>query len=280
MIQRILTGLVLAPLALLIIVKAPPWLFVLVLLAVIERCLYEYFRIVRSAGFKTVPVIGYVAAGALCLALGVVVYRPESEAASPLIFAVIALSFALPMLLGLWRPAEPRHYLAAATSTIFGIFYIGLSLSLLVPLRFADGEYGGHRNLTALLFLVVWADDLFAFGVGRWIGRTPLIPRISPKKTVEGSLAGLAGSILVGYAFAQVFWQTVPRKEVILMSALIAVVGQVGDLVESALKRAGEVKDSGTLLPGHGGLLDRMDSLIPAVPAVMLALVLAPSWHL
>ncbi|MGD0697301.1 MAG: phosphatidate cytidylyltransferase [Terriglobia bacterium] len=276
MTQRVLTGLVLAPLALLIIVKAPPWLFVLVLLAVIERCLYEYFRIVRSAGFKTVPVIGYVAAGALCVAPGVVVYRPESQ--ETIFLVVIPLSFALPMLLGLWWPSEPRHYLAATTSTIFGIFYIGFSLSLLVLLRFATGDYDGRT--TVLLFLVVWADDLFAFAVGRWIGRAPLIPRISPKKTVAGSLAGLAGSILVGYAFARVFWQTVPTKDVILLTALIAVVGQVGDLVESALKRAGEVKDSGNLLPGHGGLLDRMDSLIPAVPAVMLALVLAPSWHL
>lgn len=270
MIQRILTGLVLAPLALLIIIKAPPWLFLLVLLAVIERSLYEYFRIVRQAGFKTVPVIGYVAAGAICLALSAMIYRPVFDAR--ILFTVLALSFVMPLLLGLQWPAEPRQYLPATASTILGIFYIGFCLSLLVPLRFVGGA--DHLNLTVLMFLVVWADDLFAFAVGRWIGRTPLMPRISPKKTVEGSLGGLAGSLVVGYLFARWFWQTAPWKEVILISALVAVAGQAGDLVESALKRAGEVKDSGTLLPGHGGLLDRIDSLILAVPTVALVLML------
>jgi len=270
MIQRILTGLVLAPLALLVIVKAPPWLFLLVLVAVIERSLYEYFCIVRQAGFQTVPVIGYVAAGAICLAASGMIHWPLFG--DRLLFTALALSFILPLLLGLQWPAEPRQYLPATASTIFGIFYIGFCLSLLVPLRFAGG--GEYLNLVVLMFLVVWADDLFAFAVGRWIGRTPLMPRISPKKTVEGSLGGLAGSLVVGYLFARLFWQTASWKEVILISALVAVAGQAGDLVESALKRAGEVKDSGTLLPGHGGLLDRMDSLILTVPTVALVVAL------
>jgi phosphatidate cytidylyltransferase len=154
-------------------------------------------------------------------------------------------------------------------ATLFGTLYIGFTLSWLLPMRFSTPP--GGRNLTLLLFLVIWSGDIFALLVGRSFGRTPLAPRISPKKTVEGSMGGLIGSLVIGWAFAHWFWQTEPLKTVILFIVLIAVVGQAGDLLESGLKRACEVKDSGTLLPGHGGLLDRIDSLMLAVPALWIA---------
>jgi phosphatidate cytidylyltransferase len=268
--KRILTGLVMAPLAFLVVGWSPQWLFLLVLLAFVERGLYEYFLISRQAGFKTVPVVGYVAAGALCLAQAAEIYWPETRGIA--VLAVIVLSLLLTLTIGLWRPSDPRQYLSATGSTIFGIIYIGFMLSWLVPLRFANPREG--RKLTLLMFLVVCSSDIFAYSFGRSVGRTPLIPRISPKKTLEGSLAGFAGSLAVGWGFGHWFWQTAPVKRVILLSAVVAVAGQVGDLVESALKRAGEVKDSGTLLPGHGGVLDRIYSLILAAPAMWAAVAL------
>jgi phosphatidate cytidylyltransferase len=121
---------------------------------------------------------------------------------------------------------------------------------------------------------VNWAGDALALLIGRTMGRHFFVPTISPRKTVEGSIAGLAGSVMVGWLCWLWFWRTEELKTVILLSVVASVVGQIGDLVESALKRAGRLKDSGSLLPGHGGLLDRIDSLVFAVPAVWLVLEL------
>jgi len=126
--------------------------------------------------------------------------------------------------------------------------------------------------LLFFLFLVIWAGDICAYLVGRSMGRIPFFARISPRKTWEGSLAGLAGSLLAAWAFTHWFWKPDNVKIVMLIAAWIAVAGQVGDLVESAIKRGANQKDSGTLLPGHGGFLDRIDSLLFAAPALWLAL--------
>ena len=125
-----------------------------------------------------------------------------------------------------------------------------------------------------LLFLVIWADDTFAYLVGHTMGRKVLFPSISPKKTLEGSVAGLVGSLLVAWGFARLFWQTASLKTVILLAGLVALFGQIGDLAESAMKRGANLKDSGSVLPGHGGLLDRVDSLLFGAPVLWLALAI------
>jgi len=267
---RILTGLIMAPVAFWVVGWAPWWVFLLVLLALMEGGLYEYYLISQHAGFRSVPAIGYFASAALCLAQAADLQWPKLLGTA--VPATLISSFLLTLLVALRWPVEPRHYLSATVSTFFGIFYLGFMLSLLVPLRFSATVDG--RHLTMLLVLVVSFGDIFAYFVGKWIGRTPLIPRISPGKTVEGSVAGFIGSVVVGAVFARFFWQTDSVKKVMLWAGLIAVAGQVGDLVESAMKRAGELKDSGTLLPGHGGLLDRIDSLILAVPVLWIAVAL------
>ncbi|HEV2350472.1 MAG TPA: phosphatidate cytidylyltransferase [Terriglobia bacterium] len=266
MLNRILTALVMAPLAFWIIGWAPEWLFLLVLLATVERGLYEFYSLSGHAGFKTVPVIGYVAGGGLCLAQAAEIRWPGTLGSYVLLALVLAVL--LTLTIGLRWPSEPKHFLSATAATIFGVFYIGFTLSWLVPLRFSVSA--GGRNPALFLFLVIIFGDIFALFVGRAVGRTPLCPQISPKKTVEGAMGGLLGSLMVAWVFAHWFWQTEPMKNVILYAGVIAVMGQVGDLAESAIKRAGDVKDSGTLLPGHGGLLDRIDSLVLAVPALWM----------
>jgi phosphatidate cytidylyltransferase len=145
-----------------------------------------------------------------------------------------------------------------------------------MPLRFSEHKlaWATGRELVFLVFLVIWAGDIFAYLGGRAVGRTPLFPRVSPKKTAEGAVAGFAGSLLVAWVLVRWFWQTADLKTVMLWAAMIALAGQVGDLVESALKRGADLKDSGSILPGHGGLLDRIDSLLFGVPALWLALTL------
>ncbi len=268
---RILTGLPLALLVASLLWWGPVWLFVLVLLATVEIGLHEFFGISRQAGFKGFPVVGYVAGGVLCLAQAAELRRPGD-----LGLVVIALAFLFILWLALLRTPDLKQYLGAVSTTIFGILYVAFTLSCLVPLRFAghDPAWATGRELVFLLFLVIWAGDVFAFLGGRLMGRTLLFPRVSPKKTVEGAVAGLAGSLLVGWVFTRWFWQTADLKTVMLWSGLVALAGQVGDLVESALKRGADLKDSGTLLPGHGGLLDRIDSLLFGAPALWLAVAL------
>jgi len=285
MLRRALTALLLIPPVIYLIGWSPKWLFLLALVVTVELGLYEFFSLSRQAGLKAFPVVGYVAGGALCLAQALDLRRPAASVFLLLVLVVLLIpSLAL-------RRLDLKEYLGATAATVFGAVYVGVLLSCLVPLRFSDPAMGrawfvrpgvsDHATGTKLmlfLFLVIWVGDTCAYLLGRAVGRTLLFPRVSPRKTVEGAAAGLAGSVLIAWAFAHWFWQTADLKTVILLAGLIAVAGQVGDLVESALKRCANLKDSGALLPGHGGLLDRVDSLLFGAPALWLALALKDSW--
>jgi phosphatidate cytidylyltransferase len=149
----------------------------------------------------------------------------------------------------------------------------GISSSALLlvafPLSFAVRMHGlGKPGPWLLLFALVitWVGDTVAYFVGRAIGKHPLAPHLSPKKTWEGSIAGFLGSLLIGAAFGP--WLMAPLPHLLAMAAVGNVAGQAGDLLESAYKRSAGVKDSGGLLPGHGGVLDRIDALILAIPVV------------
>jgi len=275
---RALTALVLIPPVTYLIGWAPEWLFLLVLIAVVERSLYEFVLINRQAGFRCLPGVAYVAGALLCLAQ---TSELRAQALGGLVVsAVLLVSILCILILALGRLEDLRLYPGTTASTLFAIVYIGLTLSFLVPLRFSPrfSSVGTGRDLTLLLFLVIWTDDIFAYLVGRRLGRTLLMPRVSPKKTLEGSLGGLAASLLAGWAFARWFWHPANLKAAMLLVVLVAVAGQVGDLAESALKRGADVKDSGTLLPGHGGLLDRVDSLLFGAPALWVALSIKDIW--
>lgn len=144
-----------------------------------------------------------------------------------------------------------------------GLLFVALPLSFVLRLHAIDPE--GPKLLLFALVLV-WVGDTLAYFVGRAIGRLPMARQISPKKTWEGAAANLLGSLLVAVLFAR--WMNVELRHLLVMAGLANVAGQVGDLLESAYKRSAGVKDSGALLPGHGGMLDRIDALILAVPVV------------
>jgi phosphatidate cytidylyltransferase len=116
--------------------------------------------------------------------------------------------------------------------------------------------------------LTTWAGDIGAYYVGSRLGRRPLAPRVSPKKTVEGALGGVAATVLIAALGSGWVWTRLPLATAVWVGGLLAVVGMVGDLAESAVKRAAGVKDSGALIPGHGGILDRLDSVIFCVPVL------------
>jgi phosphatidate cytidylyltransferase len=156
--------------------------------------------------------------------------------------------------------------------TIIGIIYVGLLLSFLVDLRLAAG-----RNWVFLTILVTFASDTLAYFTGRAFGRHLLAQRISPHKTWEGAITGVAGAIGASFIFT-ISWPLqlpIDYSQAVLLGVLISVFGQLGDLLESGLKRYTGVKDSGTLMPGHGGLLDRMDSIVIAGVVVYLYYIIA-----
>jgi len=163
-------------------------------------------------------------------------------------------------LIGLLSRRQKEGAFTTWAWTIAGILYVGWLLSYLVALRGLDGG----RNWIFLALFTTWASDTAAFFIGRKLGGHKLAPNISPGKTWEGTMGGIVGAIIMSILFFTstpfrlplVYWQ------VIGLSVLVSIFGQVGDLVESLLKRNMGVKDSGTLLPGHGGILDRMDSII------------------
>jgi len=288
MLKRTLTALLLIPPVVYLIGWSPEWLFLLAVLTAVVLALREYFALCRAMGYKVFPWVGFVAGGALCVVEALLPWQPSSYTVTPLFLAFLLLTPTLAL-----RPSTYlKDYLAATSVTIFGILYIGLSLSCLLPIRFAAHSIGregypwpgsglvrpyvGPEHIL-LLFAVIWAGDICAYFVGRSMGRIPFFPRISPRKTWEGALAGLAGSLLAAWALAHWFFKTPQVKTVILLAAWIAVAGQAGDLVESAIKRGANQKDSGSLLPGHGGFLDRIDSLLFAAPALWLSLFILGS---
>jgi phosphatidate cytidylyltransferase len=270
--RRILTGLPLALAVVYLIVQGREWLFVLAVLVTVEISLHEYFHISRQAGLGGWTWLGYVAAGLLCLGQladlhGIILSELH-------LFLLIVLGIPIA---GLAVVSDLKDYTRTLASTMLGVLYVGFAFSWIIPMRFT--EPGTGLRLTILLFAVVWAEDIFAYAIGRLAGRIPLAKAISPKKTVEGAVAGLAGGVLVAWAFSHWFWQTGDPKTVMLIGGVVALVGQGGDLVESALKRAANLKDSGAILPGHGGLLDRIDSLLFAVPTLWLIWNLKEFWH-
>lgn len=286
MLRRILTALILIPPVVYLIGWSPLWLFLVALVVTTVIGLHEFFGLSRQTGFRVFTVWGYVAGVALCVA-------PAADLRRPAVISLLVLGLVvlLTFLLGLGARLDLKDYLSACALTILGAVSIGFFLSTLIPLRFTEPAMGTKwleisaepssvtgRNLMLLLFLALWAGDILALFAGRSIGRTPFFQRISPRKTVEGAVAGLAGSLLVPWAFAHWFWQTADTKTVILLGGVVGLSGQVGDLVESSLKRGANVKDSGTLLPGHGGLLDRIDSLLFGAPVLWLALTLRDLW--
>jgi phosphatidate cytidylyltransferase len=247
--RRVLTSLVLIPLVVWLIVFAPYPVFWASVIAFAVLCYREYTRLVEGHGLASMAIAGY-AAGLLFLA-----ELPRYTAWLPMLIALAGLALAL-------RTADLRLALTTAGAFVLGVFYIFGAWSSALALRQISPHW--------LLFAVAlnWAGDVSAYYAGRAFGRRKLAPHISPAKTVEGSVASVAASLLFGAVYLGTFLPDVPLWQTIALSIAGNIAGQCGDLAESALKRGAGVKDSGTMLPGHGGWLDRLDSSLFSMPVV------------
>jgi phosphatidate cytidylyltransferase len=163
-------------------------------------------------------------------------------------------------------------------ATLFSALFIGLSFGYLMALRRFDDLPKGDEtgsDLVFLLFFVVWSSDVAAYYVGHAIGRRPMAPRVSPRKTIEGAIGGLLGAVAAAFIARRWFIYRLSVADAVVLGLALGGIGMLGDLVESMLKRGADVKDSARLVPGHGGLLDRVDSLLYAAPLLYYYYVFA-----
>jgi phosphatidate cytidylyltransferase len=237
---------------------------------------WEFLGLAEKSGANPPRVAVLVAI--LALFTGNLVWEQREQTAA--ILGI--LSLALLVFCTFFRPAE--QVLADASTSIFCLFYIGMTLRTLLALR--ENPEGNGASLVVFLLCVVWAGDIAALYVGRAWGRHKMAPALSPNKTWEGALGSVAGSLLVTGALLGLAHLFVAQWDKIWLSypgdlwywlglaVVVNVAAQVGDLAESALKRSAGVKDSGSLLPGHGGVLDRIDALLLAAPVLWYAQVI------
>jgi phosphatidate cytidylyltransferase len=251
--KRIATALVMIPLFVWVILWAPFEVFRAALVIVGALAYFEFHQLARvcTGGDAPTPAVGVLAGVAL-------LYAPEPALALMLI-AVLAMALAL-------RSADLKDALPAAASVTLGVLYIFGAWRAATEIRLLSPHW------LMLAMLLSWAGDTFAFYTGRAIGRHKLAPRVSPAKTWEGSAGSVAGAVLAGFIYAHFFIPNATLVQILVVSIAGNIAGQFGDLCESAFKRGAGVKDSGTLLPGHGGWLDRIDSSLFALPVVYACL--------
>jgi phosphatidate cytidylyltransferase len=251
--KRILTAAVLIPIIVYVVLWANFWVFLAVLTAAAVLSYREYDGIAGLYGFGAPGPLGY-GAGILLM---------FSEGQPWLVIAAAALlALALSMRSGDLAKSLPR-----AALLLTGVVYIFGCWKCALPLR----EHSPHWLLYALM--LNWVGDIGAYYIGRAFGRHKLAPRVSPNKSWEGAAASVVAAIAVGVPYLTAF-VAVPLVAAIPLTAAANIAGQLGDLAESAMKRGAGVKDSGSLLPGHGGFLDRVDSTLFALPVVYAGVLL------
>lgn len=284
--RRVAFGVVAAPIAVAIVLYGGAPLAALLAIAS-ALAAWEFFRMARAAALTPLDDTGIVIAGLIPLVIHaryLHLYEPDASIGAASLLALVTLCV---LALAIWLRGVGGKPIGGVSTTLFGAAYTGGMLSFAYGIRYheyafapaAIGLGGRAFNLASggLLLLIpllaTWASDTGAYAVGRLIGRHKLIPSVSPGKTVEGAFGGLAGSVLVVWALTHWFlrpgahldfrWRPVG---VILFGVIVSVAAQIGDIAESLLKRDAGVKDSSTLIPGHGGVLDRVDSLLFVLP--------------
>jgi phosphatidate cytidylyltransferase len=257
MLKRVASALVLLPVFLLIVVKAPGWIFNILVVVASAAALWELMRLLEQGGRPGYRWLGVVAGTAVTAAFG------ASRLLDPMTLPALVLALAVGVVLAapVWH-REPATEPAA--NTLLAILYVGWLLGYGILLHHTSpiGD-----ELVLFVVGVTWVGETSAYLVGSAIGRYKLAPVVSPKKTVEGAVAQVLASVISGVALGAWLLPQCGMGVAVAGGALLGVVGQVGDLAESVIKRSVGTKDTGGLIPGHGGVLDRIDSLLFNLPA-------------
>lgn len=249
------TAALLSPILIWIVGWSPGWVFNATIAAISVLAMHEFLTLGRRKGYA-VPML-------LCIAIMLVIM---AAFILPDLSVELGMFAALLFIPGSYvfsrKPLEDS--LPSSAVAVLATTYVGLLGGSLIRLR-NDFEADGSR-LVFFLLLVVWLGDTGAYYVGKRFGRRKLSPVISPKKTVEGLIGGISTSIIAAVVIHLTFFPRMPLHHAMISGAILSVCGVIGDLAESMWKRSADVKDSGTLIPGHGGFLDRFDSILFTAP--------------
>ncbi len=258
---RVISAFALAILGLCIVLLGSPIHFFAFVTTVVILCLHEFYTILKKGSEPSFMWFGVVA-GVLLTAI---IYSGNATYLISFIGGFVVISFSAALLLGRDDPIK------TGSNTIFGVIYIAGTLACLTVIREAPlGDYYIILLITANSFC-----DIFAYYTGKMIGKTPLAPKVSPKKTVEGLIGGVGGAMVGSIGVKLLFIPSLEMHHAAIIGLLIGAFGPMGDLTESAIKRKMDVKDSGWILPGHGGMLDRADALLFSGTAFYIYLKLA-----
>lgn len=258
---RLISGVVLILLAVLIVGNGGIILF-MASGAISLIGLFELYRVMKIEK-NPLGLIGYLTAISY---YGLIWFDGEQ-------YVTLMIIAALMLLMAFYVFAFPKYRTEEITVAFFGVFYVAVMMSYLYQVReMFDGSY-----LVWLIFISSWGSDTCAYCVGSLFGKHKLAPVLSPKKSIEGAVGGVAGAALLGYIYAVLVGHNMiavgnPRVACAVACAIAAVISAVGDLAASAIKRNHNVKDYGHLIPGHGGILDRFDSVLFTAPAIFFAL--------
>ena len=262
--NRLLVGFLGIPGILIFIWLGGIWFTIFVTVAIL-LALFEYYQLIKSKQIYPLTFVG------LFVALIIVhLYYFHSNVSGFIIYALCILLVLLLLIVELFR--EKPNPMENFAATLGGILYIPLLLGSLIGIRNFDSAHA--TNFTFALFISIWICDTAAYYAGKLWGKKKIYPRVSPNKTVVGSIAGVIGALLIYLIMAKSGFIRFDLDlfQIILLAIISGVFGQIGDFVESLFKRAAQVKDSGVILLGHGGVLDRFDSLIVASPLVFIFL--------
>jgi phosphatidate cytidylyltransferase len=256
---RVLSGLALVPILFAVVWLLPPAYFAGLVVAAGAIGQWELYTMAKGRGVEPLGVVG-IALGSLLI---INVYRPlYPYPGGPVFWITLCVLTVLTVRLFSRRPVEGA--LEDIAVTLFGIFYVAMLFGFQVAIH-AGGP--GKRWLV-FLFLAIWASDTGAYYAGTALGKHRLYEKISPKKSIEGLVGGTVASAVIAVLCKTWLVPALGWVEAALLGAFLALVGTLGDLAESLIKRSAGVKDSGTLIPGHGGILDRMDSMLFAAPVL------------
>lgn len=258
--KRVITALIGVPIVYSIILFLPsPFTVALIVLSALAM-LKEYFEMMKINSMKPFELEGY-----LLVFVIVFLFYLKIDLLRLFIFTIPSLI----LIILISKRDEFSTLLLNGSYSLMGIIYIGVFSSyLLLIYNYKWGEANG-KELLIYLISIIWLSDTGAYYIGRYFGRHSLAPRLSPKKTIEGAIGGVIFAI-IGGVIMRLLLKNIGYIESIVLSIFLSIIGQVGDLIESSFKRALKVKDAGTILPGHGGVMDRMDGLIFSAPFMYL----------
>jgi len=271
--KRVVSAAVFLPLFWVIVKKFHPGVYEILMTLTALLALRELYRLAAARGHRCHRLLGALVA--------VLVIASFAFAGFDIRYALVFGLIALP-LASLWRGGDWGPALADIGTTFFIATFVGVLFGYLIDLRIIHDLPKGDEtgsDLVFLLFFVVWSSDTAAYYVGSLLGRRPLAPRVSPKKTIEGAVGGVVGALAAAFIASVWFYTRLTAADCLFLGLALGTIGILGDLVESMLKRGSGMKDSASLVPGHGGILDRVDSLLYAGPVLYYYYLFAMRTH-